>query len=448
MNHEQLPRRNFIKSSSVALAATALGKYIPTQNNANAKRVALIGTGWYGKSDLFRLMQVADVDVVGLCDVDAHELQHAADMIRQRQPKQNPKLFEDYKQLLTELKPGIVLIATPDHWHTLIAINAIEAGANLYLQKPVSADVIEGEAILATARKYNRVVQIGLQRRSTPHLVEAKQKFVDSGLLGKVHYAETCCYYHMRENGNRPVQQVPSYFNYDKWTGPAPMRAYDGLPHRRWRAFMEYGNGIVGDMCVHMFDAVRWMLGVGWPKAISSTGGIYVDKASKSNISDTQTALFSFDDFDCAWEHRTWGTASDPEYPWSFKLYGDKGTLSCDVYKYDFTPVDGKTVHGDVLWEKEQYPEDLKEPDIELHTAPATRRHMQNFLAAIENNSRPVADIEEGHISTASCIMANLSMQLKRPLHYDPVKKIVINDDEATALLKRKYREGYVHPEV
>jgi hypothetical protein len=101
-----------------------------------------------------------------------------------------------------------------------------------------------------------------------------------------------------------------------------------------------------------------------------------------------------------------------------------------------------------VLWEKEKYPEDLKEPDIELHTAPATRRHMQNFLAAIENNSRPVADIEEGHISTASCIMANLSAQIERPLHYDPVKKIVINDDEATALLKRKYREGYVHPEV
>jgi predicted dehydrogenase len=226
------------------------------------------------------------------------------------------------------------------------------------------------------------------------------------------------------------------------------MRAYDGLPHRRWRAFMEYGNGIMGDMGVHMFDAVRWMLGVGWPAGISSTGGIYVDKTSKSNISDTQTALFSFNDFDCAWEHRTWGTASDPKYPWSFKLYGDKGTLSCDVYQYDFTPVDGKPVHGNLLWEKEKYPEDLKEPDIELHVAPATRRHMQNFLSAIDTKTKPVADIEEGHISTASCIMANLSMQLKRPLHYDPVKKIVTGDDEATALLKRQYRNGYVHPAV
>jgi predicted dehydrogenase len=448
MDNQRLPRRSFLKTSSLALATTAFSKYIPANYNATAKRVALIGTGWYGKSDLLRLMQVANVEVVGLCDVDGHQLQHAADMIKQRQPKQNPKLFDDYKQLLSEVQPEIVLIGTPDHWHALIAIDAIKAGAHLYLQKPITADVMEGEAILAAARQYNRVVQVGLQRRSTPHLVEAKQKFVDSGLLGKVHYAETCCYYHMRADDNPATQPVPSFFNYDKWTGPAPMRAYDGLPHRRWRAFMEYGNGIMGDMGVHMFDAVRWMLGVGWPAAISSTGGIYVDKASKSNISDTQTALFSFNDFDCAWEHRTWGTASDPKYPWAFKLYGDKGTLSCDVYQYDFTPVDGKPVHGNLLWEKEKYPEDLKEPDIELHVAPATRRHMQNFLSAIDTKTKPVADIEEGHISTASCIMANLSMQLKRPLHYDPVKRIVTGDDEATALLKRQYRDGYVHPAV
>jgi predicted dehydrogenase len=169
---------------------------------------------------------------------------------------------------------------------------------------------------------------VGTQRRSTPHLIDAKKNVVDAGLLGKVAHVEMCCYYHMRNDSNPPLQQVPDYFDYDQWTGPAPLRPYDGLPHVRWwRAFMEYGNGIMGDMCVHMFDAVRWMLDLGWPTRISSTGGIYVEKQAKSNITDTQTAIFEYPGLNCVWQHRTWGNASDPKYPWSFKIYGDKGEL-------------------------------------------------------------------------------------------------------------------------
>jgi predicted dehydrogenase len=393
-------------------------------------------------------MQVAPVDVVGLCDVDAHMLKKAATMINERKPQKNLATFSDYYKMLKETKPDIVLIGTPDHWHALQAIDSIKSGADLYLQKPISRDVIEGEAILAAARKYNCVVQVGTQRRSTPHLLEAKEKIVDAGLLGKIHHAEMCCYYHMHSNANPPLQPVPDFFDYDMWTGPAPLRPYDGLPHSGWwRAFMEYSNGIVGDMCIHMFDAVRWMLNLGWPESVSSNGGIYIDKASKSNISDTQIAVFAYDDLDCVWQHRTWGNAADPNYPWAFKIYGDKGTLACDVWKYDFTSEgDGKKLHGDVLWEKEKYPEDLKERDIELHVASATRRHMINFLEAVDKRTKPVADIKQGHISTASCIIANLSMQLNRPLAYDPVKREIIDDAEATKLLQRKYRSPWEHP--
>ena len=449
MSYRKIHRRHFLKNSSVLLTMSSLNKYAATFDATTKRRVALIGTGWYGKNDLFRLIQVAPVEVVGLCDVDEHQLKQAATMISERlRTTQQLRCFHDYRKLLSEAKPDIVLIGTPDHWHALQAIDAIKSGANLYLQKPISVDVTEGEAILAAARKYNKVVQVGTQRRSTPHLVEAKQTVVDAGLLGKVHHAEMCCYYHMRSNANPPLQPVPDFFDYEFWTGPAPLRPYDSLPHRGWwRAFMEYGNGIVGDMCIHMFDAVRWMLNLGWPKTISSTGGIYADKTGKSNIADTQTAIFSYDDLECVWQHRTWGTPADPNYPWAFKLYGDKGTLCCDVWKYDFIPEgNGKKLHGEVLWEKEKYPEDLKEPDIELHVASATRRHMINFLEAIDNNSKPVADIEQGHISTASCIIANLSMQLERPLLYDPVKREITGDDEATKLLQRKYRSPWIHP--
>ena len=303
--------------------------------------------------------------------------------------------------------------------------------------------------MVAAARKYNRVVQVGTQRKSTPHLIEAKEKIVEAGLLGKVSHVEMCCYYHMRNNGNPPVQPVPDFFDYEMWTGPAPMRPYDGLPHVRWwRTFMEYGNGIMGDMCIHMFDTVRWMLKLGWPKRISSTGGIYVQKGGKSNIADTQSALFEYDELNCIWQHRTWGTPADPDYPWSFKLYGEKGTLKASTMQYDFIPEGkGEKIHGDVVYEKEKYPEDLTEPEIELNAAPATRRHMLNFLQAIEHGGRPVADIEEGHISTASCLIANLSMQTGRAMTYDPVHRQILNDPEATALLRRSYRSPWVHPE-
>ncbi|WP_019988442.1 Gfo/Idh/MocA family protein [Rudanella lutea] len=452
-------RRQFLQGTSASLALTALGfdgPAMPLSPNAKTYRVSLIGTGWYGKSDLFRLIQVAPVEVVALCDPDRNQLEKAGELVSQRQAsKKVPKLYGDYRKMLAEQPADIVLIGSPDHWHALQAIDAVKAGSHVYVQKPISVDVIEGEAMVAAARKYNKVVQVGTQRKSTPHLIDAKKNIVDAGLLGNISHVEMCCYFHMRANGNPPTEPVPAFFDYEMWTGPAPMRPYDGLPHIRWwRTFNEYGNGIMGDMCIHMFDTVRWMLKLGWPKRITSTGGIFVQKEGKSNIADTQSAVFEYDNLNCVWQHRSWGTPNNPEYPWSFTLYGDKGTLWASTMQYDFVPVDkngptkGEKIHKDVVYEKEKYPEDLKEERIELNAAPATRLHMLDFIKAIENNSRPVADIEEGHISTASCLLANISMNLAgRPLVYDPKKRVVVGDKEATAMLQRPYRKPWQHPD-
>jgi predicted dehydrogenase len=453
MNNFNINRRHFLKGATASLALSTMGAYgLDLVHPQKPLRVALIGTGWYGKSDLFRLIQVAPVDVVALCDVDKNMLNAAGKLVSQRQKSgKTPKLYGDYRKLLSENQLDIVLIGTPDHWHALNMIDAVKAGAHVYVQKPISVDVAEGDAMVAAARKYNRVVQVGTQRKSTPHLIDAKKNIVDAGLLGKISHVEMCCYFHMRNNGNPPLQAVPDFLDYEMWTGPAPMREYDGLPHLRWwRTFMEYGNGIMGDMCVHMFDTVRWMLKLGWPKSIVSTGGIYVQKEGKSNIADTQSAVFEYPELNCVWTHRSWGGPADPEYPWSFTLYGDKGTLRGSTMRADFTPVDpkGEKKHLDVVYEKEKYPEDLKEDAIELNAAPATRLHMLDFLAAIDKKSRPVADIEEGHISTASCILANLSMKTGRPLVYDPVKHEITGDAEATALLRRPYRAPWTHPEA
>ena len=306
--------------------------------------------------------------------------------------------------MLKEKDLDIVLIATPDHWHALPMIAAVEAGADIYVQKPISIDVNEGKAMLAAARKHQRVVQVGTQRRSTPHLIEARDRIIREGKLGKIGLVEVYCYYHMRNSSNPPDTDPPDYLDWNMWTGPAPLRPYNSIAHPSgWRAFMEYSNGIMGDMCIHMLDMVRWMLELGWPRRISSTGGILVEKGGKANIADTQTATFDFGDLDVVWQHRTWGEPADPKYPWGATIYGDKGTLKASVYGYDFIPFGGGTpIHRDVTYELDQFPEDKTEKDLERHVAPAIRGHMKDLLAAIASRGRPVADIEEGYISTAS----------------------------------------------
>ena len=212
-----MTRRRFIEASALATAAAT---YVPTTFAAEPKpkRVALIGTGWYGKCDLWRLTQVAPVEIVSLCDVDSRMLQSCADIAAQKQKSgKRPRTYADYRKLLAEKDVDLCLIATPDHWHALPMIAAAQAGCDIYCQKPTAVDITESRAMLAAARKYKRVVQIGTQRRSTPHLIEARDRFVKSGALGKVAFVEVCCYYHMR-NGDTvataPDTRPPAHLDY------------------------------------------------------------------------------------------------------------------------------------------------------------------------------------------------------------------------------------------
>lgn len=445
-----MDRRSFLHSSIASAGLASLTPLVYAAPSDKPRRVALIGCGWYGKADLLRLIQIEPVDVVGLCDVDSIMVREAAEIVSQRQKSgKKPPIFGDYREMLKQTQPEIVLIGTPDHWHALTAIDAIKSGADLYLQKPISVDVVEGHAILAAARKYGRVVQVGTQRRSTPHLINARDQIINSGKLGKIGFVEIYCYYHMRSRENPPDSKPPENLDYEMWTGPAPMRPYNPLVHpRRWRAFMEYGNGIVGDMCIHMLDMVRWMLDLGWPSRVSSEGGIVIQKGTKSNISDTQTATFQFGELPVQWQHRTWGSSPDPKYPWGATFYGEKGTLKCSVNSWDFTPIGkGEPIHQEVVFEFDKYPEDRTEKDLEWHVAPAIRGHMKDLLNAIDNRSRPVADIEQGYISTASCILANIAMEVGRTLAWDAKNNQILNDPSANEKLKREYRAPWIHPD-
>ncbi len=442
-----LHRRQFLQMGG--LAWTAARAYDLAAADQAPKRVGLIGCGWYGKSDLFRLVQVAPVEIVSLCDVDKKMLADCAEMAAQRQAsKKKPRTYTDYREMLKEKDLDLVEVATPDHWHALPMIAAAQSGADIYVQKPISVDIVEGQAMLAAARKYQRVVQVGTQRRSTPHLIEARE-LVKEGKLGTIGLVEIYSYGGGRAIMAQPAP-VPDTLDWEFWVGPAPMMPYSPDVQRSWRQFMEYGNGTIGDMGIHMFDMVRWFMDLGWPNRISSFGGLRVLKGGKSNIPDSQTAMFEYDDLTVVWQHRRFGPSVDPKYPWGATLYGDKGTLKAGVMGYDFTPAGrgAETIHKDVTYELEQYPEDKTEARLERHVAPAIRGHMKDLLANMATRGRPVADIEQGYISTSCCILANLSMRLGRTLAWDPRKQSIIGDEEANRLLRRPYRQPWIHPEV
>jgi predicted dehydrogenase len=446
-------RRNFLTVGGLGAASLLLSRnQLFSADFADLKkRVGLIGTGWYGKCDLWRLVQVAPVEIVSMCDVDKKMLSDAADMAAQRQlNKKRPRTYADYREMLKEKDLDIVLVGTPDHWHALPTIEAMKAGADIYVQKPTSVDVVESQAMLAAARKYGKVVQVGTQRRSTPHLIEARDKIIKEGKLGKITHVEICCYWGMGRAGSPPDVAPPDNLDYEMWTGPAPMRPYNRRMHPRgWRAFMEYGNGIVGDMCIHMLDMVRWMMDLGWPKNVYSTGGILVEKSGNSNTTDTQMAVFDYPEVKIVWNHRTYGTSPDKDYPWSATFYGENGILKASVFKYEYFPKgqDKASLSGSPLLEYEKFPEDKTEKDLEQHCASAIRWHMQDFLKAIASRGKPVADIEQGATSTIACILANISCQLGRSLAYDPATGKVPGDDEANRLLARPYRAPWQHPD-
>ncbi len=436
------------------IAATAAASSLATPVFAKAKRpyrVGVIGSGWFGKLNLFAVMQVAPVTPLALCDIDSVMLQEARDLVMARpdsvvKPQTPPALYADYREMLAKHRFDIVIIGTPDHWHTLPAIAAMESGAHLYLEKPVCVDIAEGQALVAAARKHKRTVQVGTQRRTTRFLKDAKARVVDGGLLGKVGLAEVFCYYRQRPKSFPPVSAPPATLDWNVYCGPAPLLAYREKIHpRNWRAFMEFCNGYMGDVGVHFIDVCRFLLDLGWPSEISSAGGILVDTASPATVPDTQTASFRFDDLLMTWTNRQYGASGNPATPWGATLYGDKGTLRLSPNSYEFTPEakDGEKLSAQLDRELGEFPADTADKALFA----ITRDNMRDFLSALEHGTRPASDIEQGFISTSCCILANMSLTLGRTLHWDAAAQRVIGDEEANALLARPYRAPWVHPQ-
>lgn len=453
-----MQRRKFLTTTAAATALTSAGLFsnapfaraVHAFDQPKKYRVGLIGTGWYGKVDLFRLLAVArdEVEVVGLCDVDKNMLTQAAKLTAERQSSgKEPALYEDYRKLLADQDLDIAIVGTPDHWHALPMIEACQAGCDVYVQKPVGVDFTEGEAMVAAARKYDRIVQVGTQRRSTPHLLEARDKYITSGRIGNVGRVEIYSYYGGRYGLSGKTITPPEHLNFDLWTGPAPMRPlYEKMLPIAWRAFMEYGNGAMGDLCVHFFDLARYFLDLGWPQTISCIGGELVDTDNIANTPDTQDAIFTYPGLNVVWTNRTWGNPIDKAYPWAISFFGTGGTLRMNLKGYDFTPTGGKKRETGTFLAEEASALEKQEQRFDLKTLGATRRHLKDFFNSVKTRQLPVADILEGHISSSACVLANNAMTLKRSLKLDPKTGRPVDDAEATKLLARDYRQPWIHP--
>lgn len=442
-------RRTFVSSLAVAGAAVAAGSRLFASDSKPRLRVGVIGCGWYGGVNLEVFQRCAGIQVVSLADPNKHMLANLVAQAAKTQSEE-PATFADYREMLAHAPLDVVIVATPDHWHALPAIAAMQAGADLYLEKPVSVDVIEGEALVAAARKYGRVVQVNTQRRSNKLYLEARDKYMASGRLGAIGLVET--YSFLGENPEiLPDVPVPEGLDYDLWVGPAPKIPFrTGMEDRQWRPFMEFGNGPIGNLGVHMIDKVRFLLGLGWPESVSCTGGIYVHRNATSNTPDTQRAVFKYPGLDLSWEHRTWGASPIPQRHWSdqwgARFIGEKGTLNMTMFEYVFTPEGSGSREGVNLLSTTGNLENVDLSRDGQAFIETENRHVLDFLRAREDRSRPVADIEQGHISSSMCELGNLAMQLGRPVAYDPKTRTVPGDAEATARLARPYRAPWIHP--
>ena len=446
-------RRTFVSSLAAASALAATSTGLRAADEKTRPTIGLIGSGWYGGVNLDVFLRCTDVEVVALCDVNSLNLKKTLELVAKSQTAV-PRTYRDYRDMLTAGAPDIVIVATPDHWHALPAIAAMKAGADVYLEKPIGVDVIEGEAMVAAARKYDRVVQVNTQRRSNPLYLEARDKFMRSGRMGRISLVETYSYLGIEgwSDGPLPDAEAPAHLDYELFNGPAAKLPFKAIMEDRgWRSFMAYGNGIIGNLGVHMLDKVRMLLDLGWPDTVSSTGGIYVYKNSFSDVTDTQRSVFRYPDLDVSWEHRMWGASPIPKRNWSdqwgARFLGEHGTLNLTMYEYVFTPTDGGPREGRHMMSATGDLENVDFSRAGKAFVDTENRHVLDFMAARQTRARPLADIEEGHISSAMCELASMAVDLGRPLAYDPATRTIPGDAEATKLLARPYRAPWEHPD-
>lgn len=425
-------RRNFLKLSSAGVLVSAMPE-LPILTRYAKYRTALVGTGWWGMNILREAIAAGQSQVVALCDVDQRFLGPAAEEVN-KLSGDRPKKYTDYREMLAKEKPAIVIVATPDHWHPLITIAALEAGAHVYVEKPVGHTINEGKAMVRAARASGRVVQVGTHRRVSPHNMSGME-FLRSGKAGKIGMVRAFVHYGGGAGKVVPDSEVPAGLDWDAWCGPAPYRPFNEAIHPRgFRQFMDYANGQLGDWGIHWMDQILWWTEEKGPRNIFSTAARRIRKDT-TDAPDTQVVNYEFESFNAVWEHRLYAANEAEKSNVGCYFYGTEGTFHMGW-------LDGWTF----------YPADKNKPvlheDPRLHTADNhnVRELWADFLEAIATNRRPVCDIETGHRSTNMSLLGVMAARAGRSIQWDPEKETIIGDQAALAMLQREYRYPWKYP--
>ena len=402
--------------------------------------LAVIGLGGRGKDHLTEYLKLPACRVAALCDIDSGHLENAETSVYS-QTGSKPKTYRDMRQVFDDKSIDAVSIVVPNHWHALAAIWACQAGKDVYGEKPASHNMFEGRQMVAAARKYNRILQVGHQSRSIAHKIEAI-KHLHEGVIGKVYLAKGLCYKRRLSIGHKPDGPVPAGVDWDMFLGPAPKRPFNpNRFHYNWHWFWDTGNGDIGNQGVHEMDIARWGLNKsGLPSSVVSTGGkwVYDDDQETPN---TQSATFDYGDAQLQFEVRGLLTGEEGGVPFTGGntigniFFGSEGYMAVDFQGYQV-----------YLGEKHELRHNEKFREAKAWDSGP---HFANFLAACR--SRKVADlhddIEVGRTSAALTHMANISYRLGRKLRFDSSSETFHNDAEANRMLTRNYRAPYIVPD-
>jgi predicted dehydrogenase len=315
-------------------------------------------------------------------------------------------------------------------------IAAVKAGADVYVEKPISHTIHEGTAMVKAARNTGRVVQVGTHRRVSPHNISG-MKFLKEGKAGKIGMVRSFVHYGGGPGQVTPDSDIPEGLDWNMWCGPAPMRPFNKRIHPKgFRRFLDYANGQLGDWGIHWTDQILWWTNEKHPKTVSSTGARHI-LADNTDCPDTQVVTFEFDSFTATWEHRLYAANNAEKHNLGCYFYGTKGTFHMGW-------LDGWTFYPSNQREQIIH----EDPQLNAPDSQNIKELWADFLKCIKDRSRPVCDIEIGHRSTTMSLLGMLSMKTGRSVAWDGPNQKILNDPEANKLLKRKYRSPWKYPEV
>ena len=413
-----IDRRSFLGAAGAVALSGRLAGSSPASERV---RLGVIGVRGRGGELAAEFAKRADCEVVALCDIDDASFAKPAPNVEKITGKA-PRVEKDFRKLLDDKGIDAVVNATPDHWHALVAVMACQAGKDVYSEKPASHNVVEGRRMVEAARKYKRVVQIGTQRRSMPHVIEAT-KFVREGGIGKVGMARAWILQKRPAIGPGKPAEVPPGVDYAMWQGPALDRPFmSNRFHYNWHWFWNWGTGEIGNNGIHGLDVARWGLGVDAPLTVGSGGGRYV--FDDREVPDTQVVTYEFPKACIVWEHRLYDKHPMEGLGFGIAFYGDKGVLTIDEKGWkvqDGAEAGGKSTGG-------------------------LSAHLTNFVECVKSRDTPNADIEVGHLSTRLCHLGNIAHRVGRKLTFDAATESFPGDTEANALLSREYSSRFEMP--